>query len=58
MKRLIVALLVSGILFGTIWVLAGALPLTDPTAGSGSNSFSNGGDPWTSGPSFSLMGSP
>ena len=52
MKRLIVALLVAGVLFGTMLVLNTALPSADETAGSGSSSDGSG---WNG---ISLMGAP
>jgi len=52
MKRLIVALLIVGVIFGTILVLNTALPRADGTAGIGSTTDDSG---WNG---ISLMGAP
>ena len=52
MKRLILALVIAGVVFGTILVLNTALPLAGETAGSGSTTDASG---WNG---MSLMGGP
>ena len=52
MKRLIVALVIAGVVFGTILVLNSALPLAGESAGSSSTPDNSG---WNG---ISLMGGP
>ena len=58
MKRLIVAMLVAGILLGTIWALNATLPLTGGTEESSANSNGNSWDGDGGWGGMSLMGAP